>query len=820
MSNLQNLDMYDDTKVLIDPNDDSILDFSEIEALAHNKDDIIANYILKDPNVNILSPQIETFAPCSANTDTSRTNMSAKQLLQLVTSVNTDIPYMINKNYRTMTDVNSPFIEFAPHDGIIVFSKYDFLIVYYPKLEKLMPYHIPAFKKLTSNALSKRYQVGLTDDKKNVKAGDMLYDYTGQVNGSHMPKIGYRAKVLMTQFFGFTADDGFVMRKSFADKTRIEYARKIFIPISKELIYYKNVNGKYFYHKGEKTPKFINNYIKVDSSESFLREIANTTEKQSKLYGKKIESEPSGRVKKVKVHKLNKDKTFDELESEYIYTRGIIEEVAELYKVQADIKVDLYKTLSNVLPQDQAIEFTNKMFMQYEMTTKLPFDTMQDMCRDFGINQESIDFVLEVEVLSSNNTTRGDKFANLFAGKGVCSLILPDHLMPGDADIIFNPLGSFGRNNWGTMFELGISRIIEDIENQTSLNRRQNVIDRLTFIANKYVRLYDEKYANDILDLCVDIDSNDNVWTAFKADYVKHNGLYLFVENFTGVKFKDFINSFVFEYEKLFKINVTKKEKIVYSKELMQYMRDEIGFVSSVFGKDYCEEVEQMAYIGKAYWIKLQHTSNSKHNALGMSKYYSTQTGDPNRGAKNSGGQKLSWQSSAALLGHDHKNPIIKEYYGVKSSAVEDKNNYISKMIKDGEYTMKQTYYSPTTSTLNCFLAMSFMRFHDYDPVYIDQTISMLQDGTVLEDDDITFMLQDIDAIEDDMKTNPEKYQDEEDTTLVERESLDIDENMVNIDSEEDEDEEKVMTIEDLFDESYIDDIDKLGDNSGLEDDL
>ena len=50
MSNLQNLDMYDDTKVLIDPNDDSIIDFSEIEALAHNKDDIIANYILKDPN--------------------------------------------------------------------------------------------------------------------------------------------------------------------------------------------------------------------------------------------------------------------------------------------------------------------------------------------------------------------------------------------------------------------------------------------------------------------------------------------------------------------------------------------------------------------------------------------------------------------------------------------------------------------------------------------------------------------------------------------------------------------------------------------------
>ena len=93
MSDLQTLNIYEDNKIIIDENDD-VVDFSEIEAIAHNKDDIIANYILKDLDVNILSPQIETFAPCSANTDTSRTNMSAKQLLQLVTSINTDIPYM------------------------------------------------------------------------------------------------------------------------------------------------------------------------------------------------------------------------------------------------------------------------------------------------------------------------------------------------------------------------------------------------------------------------------------------------------------------------------------------------------------------------------------------------------------------------------------------------------------------------------------------------------------------------------------------------------------------------------------------------------
>ncbi len=45
MSDLQTLNIYDDNKIIIDENDD-VVDFSEIEAIAHNKDDIIANYIL------------------------------------------------------------------------------------------------------------------------------------------------------------------------------------------------------------------------------------------------------------------------------------------------------------------------------------------------------------------------------------------------------------------------------------------------------------------------------------------------------------------------------------------------------------------------------------------------------------------------------------------------------------------------------------------------------------------------------------------------------------------------------------------------------
>ena len=796
----------------IETNDDvEFNDLTEVDEfikadIRHDGEDVMKIYTLPSANVNIFSPQIEIFAPCSAHVDASRTNMSAKQLLQLVLSTNCDIPFIINKNYRSLTDIPSTMVDFAMEDGHICYSNYDFLIVYYPKTEKIMPYYVPKYRKLVNNSIELRYLIGSTDDKTTFKKGDMIYDYTGQVPGSHIPKIGYRVTVGFAQFFGYTADDGFVMSASFAEKARISYSRKIFLPISKEIIYKKRENGRYFYHANEKTPKSINHYVKVDNSDSFLREVANTTDKISKLYGKHVVSEPGGKIVKIKVHKLNKDKSYDMLESEYIYTRGMIEEIVELYEEHSKIKIDLYKQLLLAIPKDQALSITNKLFEQYESTSKLPVDIMNDMCREFNINQEHVDIVLEIDVLASTNTTRGDKFANTYAGKGVCSLIIPDHLMPGGVDILFNPLGIFGRNNWGTMFELGLSKIIGDIELQVTKNKREETLKRLRFVADKYIKLFDEDYRSRIHELADAIESNDNVWTAFKLDYVKHNGLYLFVDTFPGVTFKTFMETFIYEYENTFKINITKKEKITYSTELMQWMRDK-GFLSSVFDKNCLEEVTQEIYIGKSYWIKLYHTSLSKFNALGMSKSYSTQTGDPSRGAKNGGGQHMSWQTIAALIGHQAAIDLIKEFYAVKSSAVLDKNNYIQKMIKDGEYIMKDTYYSPTTTTLNCYLAMIFMRYQGFEPAYIDRTIKLIdKEKIILDDDQIELMIEDLSDIETDIQNDPDKYDFEEIVVSEETET------------EIGEEEDVVLRIDDLFEEGCLEDLEDA--EIGLENDL
>ena len=143
----------------------------------------------------------------------------------------------------------------------------------------------------------------------------------------------------------------------------------------------------------------------------------------------------------------------------------------------------------------------------------------------------------------------------------------------------------------------------------------------------------------------------------------------------------------------------------------------------------------------------------------------------------------------------------------VEAQNVLDKNNYIQKMIKDGEYIMKDTYYSPTTTTLNCYLAMIFMRYQGFEPAYIDRTIKLLdREEIILDDDTIGLMIEDLDDIQEDISVAPDKY-DFEGIIIPDEEEKEI--------GEED---DVVLRIDDLFDEGCLEDIEDA--EIGLENDL
>jgi len=690
------------------------------ESIELGKVDLSAAYQETDDTKILFSPQIEIFEPFAAHVDASRTNMSAKQLLQTVTTDNNDTPFIINKNYESMTKIDSPFLEHAEEKGIVLFSDFNYLIVFYLTTNVLKSFYCPKTKKLTNNTLTLKHKMKMGGNNRFEK-GDVLYDYTGQTKQEGVPNIGYRTKVVYGSFYGYTADDAFVMSESYSKRTRIDYSKKIFIPITKELKYLKNNMDNYFFKPGEISSEDFSHYFKIDSSDNILSEFTNTSSTSSKIYGKKIDSIDGGEIMDFKVHFVS-GKSFDDAEKEYIYTNGMIQEVREQYNRQLNIKHHLHEKLDQVFKTAVAEKYSNEIFSQWEHSDNLPTTMLENIANDYRIEKENIDYVLEIEIFKSEPTCVGDKFANLFAGKGVCSLILPDDIMPGGADIIFNPLGLFGRNNWGTVFEIALAKVIYDV--QDNIDNVEDTVTRINFINEKFIKEYDLEYYTRVDELTQELLKNGDVYDEFKQS-VKDNGFYLLVDNFPGIRYKDFIDNFVTKYEEKFDINIIKKEEITYSKDLMTYLRNR-GFTHSVFQKNVAQAVKQEVFIGYNYWIKLFHTSLSKYNAIAFADSYSKTTGEPPRGRIKKGGCHISWQSTAALIGHQVNNPASIEFRTIKSDAVHDKNNFNRKMIQNGEYILKEKYRSQTVNVLNNSLNMMCLKFSSiYDSHEVDITVDL-----------------------------------------------------------------------------------------------
>ncbi len=652
--------------------------------------------------MSIVSPQIEVFEPFSSNTDASRTNMSSKQLLQCVITDGTEIPYILNKNYKVMTMVNSPYVKIASEDGAVIYNNNNLLGIYYFESKKIHFEYIPETKKMVNNSLTLKYVVSTVKFKK----GDILFDYTNQDPENNIPRIGYRTNIMYSSFFGFNADDAIVISESYAERCRIDYTEKVFIPITAELKFLKN-GDKYLTKVDEVTPdNFYIQYQKVDNSKHFLSELINISENPSKFSGKMVETIAGGTILSLKIHKLNK-KPFSELKGDYIYTPGLIDEIEELFSEQYKIFQHIEATLAKSIPKD-ATTIAKKVMNNYFSVSAFSNTFMTDLADNFKIEKKLIDIVIEIEIYKDMPTCVGDKFANLFAGKGVVALILPDELMPRDesgdpADIIFNPLGLFGRNNWGTIFEMALGKIIEDVEE--NINNKNQTLRRLKFINKNFISLYDKEYAGQVKEL---IENFDELYAGFKED-VEKKGFYLFVNNFPGISYYDFITDFAQVYEDTFQVNITKKEKTVFKKELIQFMRDK-GFKTNVFFG--AEDIPQNVHFGRNYYMKLFHTAWSKYNAVGFSSSYSRNTGQPARGRKNKGGSHISWQTFAALLGYKTNNAVLKEFYTIKSDvAISDKKNFLSTYVGDGTYYLKNKYFSQTKQTLNNALKMIGMKF-------------------------------------------------------------------------------------------------------------
>ena len=136
--------------------------------------------------------------------------------------------------------------------------------------------------------------------------------------------------------------------------------------------------------------------------------------------------------------------------------------------------------------------------MTYELQ-KLFANCKRIMNNDMYIDKRPFsNIILEVVVLEEKKMEPGDKISNRYGGKGVCSCILPQNMMPryknryGEweyVDAIFNSSTMINRENVGQTFELSLNHISaaileKIIKDKLSLEEAYNMIYTFVNICN------------------------------------------------------------------------------------------------------------------------------------------------------------------------------------------------------------------------------------------------------------------------------------------------------------------------------------------------
>ena len=83
--------------------------------------------------------------PFVSSTDSTRLQMSSKQLSQTLTHFNCKRPYVIGKEWSYLTSTTRLFRLQAPYDGSILYSNNEIMIILYDESQELKVVSIPEY---------------------------------------------------------------------------------------------------------------------------------------------------------------------------------------------------------------------------------------------------------------------------------------------------------------------------------------------------------------------------------------------------------------------------------------------------------------------------------------------------------------------------------------------------------------------------------------------------------------------------------------------------------------------------------------------------
>lgn len=621
--------------------------------------------------------------PFQANTDSTRLQMSSKQIQQALPSLNCEIPYVIGNNYEFLVNNSTNGIYKAKDDGFVVYENNDLMILHYTKNQKTEHRYVPPIKKSYANFSSKlRFKLSQYD---TFSKGDIIYEYDCFRTG--VPSPGYNIFTAYMPWFGFNHEDGLVISESFADKAQITLIDKLYVPIYKfstfKQLYKNNEHGFTFFpgvdqelYNGDTLcvnliPKQIDKHksiqdiktdlisqleklnlsqflsINNDNIDSiFNRDLLKTKLSHSKVFG-------------IKIHKLMKN-------VDLIHTE-LNNEIKRMYKLYETYLYDIYNELNKKLNEEQTKYILSRYFVYFEKEL------------DRGkLDLRDVVYLIEFELCQTDKTELGDKFTNMYAGKGVVSQILPNDLRPiaehseTPIDMIFNPFGVYSRMNYGQIINGMISKSVRKYDNLIR-NNPENIEQTIKELNEKIIYYLDENYYNDVRTLIINRLHDQNFRNLF-INNILENNLYIRAKAFKQLNIKQLSANLE-----------PSNENIIISKQCLKYLKQnmKLDLNFTIVDDIVCKNV----FCAPIYTMKLYKLTSKTINARDFGPVESL-TGQPTKGRAKQGGSKLGQMEIETIIAHGCER-VLKEFMTVKSDHNEEKKIMMQDIIKTGDYVMK-----------------------------------------------------------------------------------------------------------------------------------
>lgn len=630
----------------------------------------------------IVSVNLNTI-PFLSSTDSTRASMSAKQIQQALSSLNTEIPFVIGSDYQTIADTSKMGIILAKDDGEVLYKNEDLLIIQYSNLSKIQDIYLPPIKKTTGSFGTKLRFV--LPEKSKFKKGDILASYDCFLNG--IPSYGYNVFTGYFPFFGYNHEDAITISESLADKTRYSQVDKVYIPIYEYTLmqeFYKDCQNSYTYLPGigqkikddvvccliapkdSATANYsdLKNKVQLALKNMSLSDLLNLGfAGNSKFAIDKIKSKvEDGTVTGFKIHRFKKYKT------QMMIDQKLESILDQLYLKYSAFISNTYHELEKQFNY-QYIEHILKKYYIF-------IDKGKGMRGELSLN--NLVYLIEMEISKESPTTEGDKLANRYANKGIVSLIIPDELRPialnsnKPIDLVFNPFSVFSRQNLGQLLEALVSKSVMYCDNHIRENP-ENSKDIITWLNESVLKHIDEKYYQRVKTEVIDNLDNEEFRNKFVENVTQSN---LFVEapSFAEVDIKTLIKN-----------SVDYRETVLLKKDLIKFVKQKLK-VEIPFPE---EDVHLKNILCAPIYIqKLSKLVAKIINARDFGSVKSI-TKQPTKGRARGGGSRVGQMEIESMLAAGC-DLAVKEILSVKSDWTAGKKDLVRQLVTDGKYDLPE----------------------------------------------------------------------------------------------------------------------------------